>query len=83
MFASHSSTSLAGFVAEAPGMLDVSARQRAPSTLVLQDTTEHAETVENRLRRRDHRVALALMVGSSLLSTAALYGAWTLLRAAI
>ncbi len=83
MSATHGSTSLAGFVAEAPGMPDVRARERAPATQALQDTAEHAVAVENRLRRRDHRVALALMIGSSVLTTVALYGVWTLLRAVI
>ncbi|MGA3398202.1 MAG: hypothetical protein ABSC95_03195 [Acetobacteraceae bacterium] len=83
MSASHSSTSLDGFVAEPPTRLTVVARREAHDPRPLQDGADLLERQGNRLQRRDRRIALALMVGSGLLSSMALYGAWTLLRTVI
>jgi hypothetical protein len=79
MSATHSSPSVVGFVAEAPAKLDISARRVAHATGTWQDSLEHPDVLENKLRRRARLQALALMGGSSVLSIGAIYGAWTLL----
>lgn len=90
MSAGHRSTSMTGFVAEAPDNQDVSARHPVQAARTLLESLDHsgansdhpgANEVE--LRRRARRQALALMIASSVLSMLAIYGLWTLLRAVI
>lgn len=83
MSAGHSSTSLAGFVAEPSVKIDVAARRRLNHAQALQDRLEHHDAVENGLRRRARRQGLTLMIASSLLSILVLYGIWTLLSGGI
>jgi hypothetical protein len=79
MSASHTSTSLAGFVAEAPVKLDGDMRRGGTETLALQDRAEQTDAGENRLRRHARLQGLALMIGSSLLSIGVVYGIWIVL----
>jgi len=83
MSASHSSTTLAGFVAEAPAKLDVGVRRRMAGAQTLRDSLEQTAANENGLRRRARRQGLAMMIASSLLSLAVIYGFWTLLSAVL
>jgi hypothetical protein len=48
-----------------------------------QHATQRQDEREARLRRRDHRIALALMIGSSLVSILTLLAIWVLLRRVI
>jgi hypothetical protein len=73
-------SSWAGFVAESPVSLNVADRSGAHVTRALRNSAERPSADENRLWRRDRRVGLALMVGSSLISVLVLYGLWMLSR---
>jgi hypothetical protein len=83
MSASHTPLSADEFVADAPVARELRPRHWMSRLRSWQGRTSLSEAEEGKLRQRAHRQALALMAASSVVSGAALYGVWTLLRAVI
>jgi hypothetical protein len=83
MFASHTSTASAGFVTEAPVKPDDAIRRRVAGLHALPDRSEQTDINENGSRRRARLQGLALMIASSLVSVAVVYGIWTVLSVVI
>jgi hypothetical protein len=83
MSLSQSSIAAADFVASAPVRSNVLARRGATASEAFHSGADRSLAQHGVLQRRDRRVAFALMAGSSLLSIAALGGAWELLRSVI
>jgi hypothetical protein len=83
MRATQNEASPGWIVAEVSANSNVVGPRRARVIELRQYTTRHPDAQEARLRRRDHRIALALMIGSSLVSLLALLGIWVLFRRVI
>lgn len=83
MPATENQSSSAGVVADTPLKLDGTRPRRTRALQAWQHATQHPDAREAELRQRAHRIALALMVGSSVVSILVLAGIWVLLRSMI